>query len=202
MAEHDVFRLFKGLRAARDRAQLRSDRRQQRLLEELIEIGRDGKPQSLCWVSRLPSGDGSHRTHELIRLPWASLRSVAPHYVATASISIDCHVAPEKMRSEEATGDLTLVPVQERKAEAATAHRLEINLGSDDEDLDEIRLDGLGIKAAGSDEITLPPDLFEQLSVHRQRRNRLSIWKTLTVMALIVLLALGILWFLGVFSLP
>lgn len=199
MALHDLNDLINGLQSARVRAQQRSDRRQQRLLEQLIEIGRDGKPKSLCWVSRLPSGDGRHRTHELLRLPWSSLRSAAPEYVAMASISLDCRIATEKSPASES---LTLVPVRSRTGRSAPAHRLEINLGPGGEDLDEIRLDGHRLNIAEGDEIHIPPDLIEQLSAHKHRRNTSAVWKTLMMLGFIALLAAGILWFLGIVPRP
>ena len=202
MTEHDLNHLVEGLRSAWDRAQRRSEGRQQRLLEHMIEIGRDGEPQSLCWVSRLPSGDGGQRTHELIRLPWASLRSAAPGYVATASITFDCEVAPQKASSDTETGDLKLIPVQGRKEESGTAHRLEINLGPIDEDSVEIRLDDQPLKAAGCDAIQIPPDIMEELSAEEHRPRKLPLWKALAAMVLSGLLAAVAVWFLGVLFPP
>ena len=198
MALYDLNDLFNGLQSARGRAQQRSDRRQQGLLEQLIEIGRDGEPKSLCWVSRLPSGDGHHRTHELLRLPWSSLRSAAPEYVTTASIAFDCRIPTEK----PASGSLTLIPARRRTDRSAPTHRLEIKLGPGDEDLDEIRLDGRRLKTAESDEIHIPPELFEQLSAHKHRRNKFAVWKLLMMLGLIGLLAAGVLWFLGILPRP
>jgi hypothetical protein len=202
MAVYDLNDLIESWQSARKRAQKCSDRQQQRLLEHLIEIGGDGEPKSLSWVSRLPSGDGGRRTHELIRLPWASLRSTSPLYITTASVTFDCQMASGPSPSETAPRDLTLIPVSGRKAESPSAHRLEIKLGGGDEGFEEIRLDDHLLKAAGSDAIEIPLEIVEHRPAARHRRRKFSVWKSLTALVLIGLLAAALLWFMGVLPPP
>ena len=202
MAIYDLSELIDSLQSARDRAQKRSEGRQQRLLEHMVEIGMDGEPKSLSWVSRLPSGDGGHRTHELIRLPWASLRSNAPGYVATVSITFDCEVAPQKASSDTEAGELKLIPVQGRKEDADRAHRLEINLGPGAHGSVEILLDDQLLKGAGSDAIQIPPEIVEELSAEEHRPRKLPLWKLLAAMVLSGVLAAAAVWFLGVLFPP
>ena len=106
------------------------------------------------------------------------------------------------MPSEAATGDLKLIPVQGRKAEAATTHRLKIELIPGDADSAEIRLDDQLLKAAGSDATQIPPEIKSALSAEGHRSRRLPFWKALAAMVLTGLLAAAAVWFLGVLFPP
>jgi hypothetical protein len=79
---------------------------------QLIEVGKDGEPTFLSWVSRLPSGDGGHRTIELIRLPWAGMRDTQMMQVASVSIEMDCRVKDNEPADESHGSSMTIIPVE------------------------------------------------------------------------------------------
>lgn len=200
MANIDINDVIKGMQSSMDRAQEKVDQRQKRLLEHLIEMGEDGEPKSLSWVSRLPSGDGGQRAYELVRLPWASLRSAASMKIDALSVDFDCYVDQTPSEDSPRAPRLTVTPTGKTKEKDPQVHNLKINLNSTDEDDAEIFLDEHLIKPAGSRDMAIPREILEPV---RQRGHRtLWGWKSVVALLLIGLSMAAWLWWKGILPLP
>ena len=188
MDGRDLDTLMEGLQSSASEAQRRLDRHQERLLKQLIDIGRDGEPKSLSWICRLPSGTGAQRDVELLRLPWASLRSTESMRIARLSVSLDCRIDERRTRPD-ADPDVILRPVAGVKKNAGDVHRLQITAGEADGFQAEARLDGQLFKEVGHDEILLPRDTLHQWVRDAQRIRKVSglKWAALLVIGLLAL---------------
>jgi hypothetical protein len=196
----DLDTLMQGIQSSVSEAQRRLDRRQERLLKQLIDIGRDGEPESLSWVCRLPSGTGGQSDVEMLRLPWASLRSAEAVRIGCLSVSLDCRVDQSKTRTD-AEPEVRLRPVARAKKNTGDVHRLLITAGETDGFQAEARLDGQLFKAAGDEKILLPRETLHQWvrEFHRARRLSGLKWAVLLMIGLLALTLSIVLWYLQAF---
>jgi hypothetical protein len=202
MAVNDLNAVIKGMQSCLGRAQRRLDRQQGRLLQQLIDIGKDGKPKSLSWVSRLPSGDGGQRTYELMRLPWASLRSAEAMQIASVSVAFDCHISQDQQPATNQPPALTVIPVGKAKSKSPHAHRMSITLSGVDGNHDEISVDDHLVKVAGSHDIIIPREILDHRIARRRGLRALFSWKSVAVLLLVGLMVAVFLWLLGILRLP
>jgi hypothetical protein len=202
MAVYDLNAVIKGMQSCLGRSQRRLDRRQERLLQQLIDIGKDGKPKSLSWVSRLPSGDGGQRTYEFMRLPWVSLRSAEAMQIAPVSVAFDCHISQDQQPVTDQPPALTVIPVGKAKNKSPHAHRMSITLKGGGGFYEEISVDDQLIKEAGSDDIHIPWEILERRIAKWRILRALFSWKSISALLLAGLMAAVVLWFLGILRLP
>jgi hypothetical protein len=200
MDGRDLDTLMEGLQSCASEAQRRLDRHQERLLKQLIDIGRDGEPKSLSWICRLPSGTGAQRDVELLRLPWASLRSAEAMRIGCLSVSLDCRVDQSKTRTD-AEPEVRLRPVARAKKNAGDVHRLLITAGEIDGFQAEARLDGQLFKAVGDEKVLLPRDTLLQWARDSRRIRRMSglKWAVLLMIGLSAFTLSIVLWYLQAF---
>ena len=200
MDGRDLDTLMQGLQSSASEAQRRLDRRQERLLKKLIDIGRDGEPRSLSWVCRLPSGTGGQSDVEMLRLPWASLRSAEAMRIGSLSVSLDCRVGQSTTRTD-AEPEVRLRPVARAKKNAGDVHHLLITAGEIDGFQAEARLDGQLFKAVGDEKVLLPRDTLLQWARDSRRTRRLSGLKraVLLMIGLSALTLAVVLWYLHAF---
>ncbi len=202
MAVNDLNAVIKGMQSCLGRAQRRLDQRQDRLLQQLIDVGKDGKPKSLSWVSRLPSGDGGQRTYELVRLPWASLRSAEAMQITSVSVAFDCHISQDQPPATTQPPALTVIPVGKAKIKSPRAHRMSITLSGVDGIHDEISVDDHLIKVAGSQDILIPREILDHRLAKKRGLRALFSWKSLAALLLVGLSVVVLLWLLGILRLP
>jgi len=199
MDSRDLDTLMEGVQSCASEAQRRLDRRQERLLKQLIDIGRDGEPKSLSWVCRLPTGTGGQSNVEWLRLPWAGLRSAETMRIARLTVSLDCRVDESRTRPD-AGPDVRLRPVTRAKKNAGDVHRLLITAGETDGFQAEARLDGQLFKAVGDEGILLPRDTLHRWLRESRRIRRMSglRWAILLMIGLLALTLSITLWYLPV----
>jgi hypothetical protein len=200
MDGRDLDTLMQGVQSSASEAQRRLDRRQERLLKQLIDIGRDGEPESLSWVCRLPSGTGGQRAVEMLRLPWASLRSAEAMRIARLSVSLDCRVDQSKTQPD-AEPEVRLRLVSRAKKNAGDVHRMRITAGETDCFQAEARLDGQLFKAIGDEKILLPRETLHQWVRDSRRIRRMSglKWAVLLMIGLSAFTLSIVLWYLQAF---
>jgi hypothetical protein len=202
MIVYDLDILAKRLQSTLDHAQDRLDRRQERLLQQLIDVGSDGEPKSLSWVCRLPAGDGGRSTFELLRLPWASLRSAEAVRIASISIGLDCRIVQDPALKPSRTSALTLIPAAKAKKADPNIYRMRIAATSGEGLQGSIYLDDQLLLPGDRGNFRLPAKETARRRATRRGSKGFWGWKAAALFLLAALSAVALLIHLGILHLP
>ncbi len=202
MAKHDLIAITKMLNGCLQRAGGRLEQRQKRLIQQLIELGKDGEPKTLSWRCRLPSGDGRYRTQELLQVPWASLRNPESMQISSLSITFKGKITADKRTAAGSPPALIMTPTGGTGREGADNHQLQITLGGAEKGGGRISLDNVTIKSSESEDIEIPGQLLDRIRSKKPRSRAVVMWTCLSVILLIVMLAVVCWWFKDILEPP
>jgi len=107
MATYRLHELAEALVSSFGRSQKKIDRHMARGIGKVIQMDNQGRPESLVWECRVPTGTGEDQTFEMLRLPWTSLTQTQGVKISEISITLDCNV--EKKPSTKEGADQTKI---------------------------------------------------------------------------------------------
>ena len=138
-------------------------------LSKVIDMDKQGQPESLVWECRLPAGDGGERTVEMLRLPWAILCQTKTVDITMVSIEFDCKVKKIHGKKDNGKASFTATPMSLDRSSKKGTHRIKVCVTDQDK---EAWVDINGGTAENFISERLSPD-HEQKEQRRKRRNHL-----------------------------
>jgi hypothetical protein len=188
MAGYDLDFLVMALQSAVANAQRAVKRQQEAALQRVIDIGDDGEPKYITWVCSLPSGDGRERSYEMMRMPFASLRSNQLMAISELSVEFGCEIRRPPQHEGSSSSQLIIVPRKKTKKREEHAHRMRITLRGPDGGEGDVIVGGVVLKEIKDDRFPLSEYDLSQLLQKDRTKKRFFRWKSLFVWFLIGLL--------------
>jgi hypothetical protein len=193
MAGYNLDFLIMALQSAVANAQHAVRRQQEAALQQVIDIGDDGKPKYISWVCCLPSSDGGECSYEMMRMPFVSLRSNQVMVISELSVEFGCEIKKPLQQEVSNSSQLIVVPRRRTKKRAECAHRIRITLREPDGGEGDVIVDSVALKEIKDDRFLLSKyDLSQLLRKDSSRTKRFFRWKSPFVWFLISLLMAAI----------
>lgn len=193
MAGYNLDFLIMALQSAVANAQHAVRRQQEAALQQVIDIGDDGKPKYISWVCCLPSSDGGECSYEMMRMPFASLRSNQVMVISELSVEFGCEIKKPLQQEVSNSSQLIVDPRRRTKKRAECAHRIRITLRDPDGGEGDVIVDSVVLKEIKDDRFLLSKyDLSQLLRKDSSRTKRFFRWKSPFVWFLISLLMAAI----------
>jgi hypothetical protein len=193
MAIYDLDFVIEALHSAFCNAQSAVRRQQEAILQRVIDVGEDGEPKYLTWMCRLPSGDGGERAYEMVRMPFACLRSSEMMDVSELSMEFDCDIRKPQEQGLLNSNQLIVLPRRITKKRNEHTHSMRITLIGECGGEGNVTVDGMVLKGVNDHRFLLCEDDLNQVIVKNRRPiMRLFGWKPLYVWFLIGLLVTAI----------
>jgi len=145
MTTNGLDELLKSIHSAADNAQKKMEEQQSDRLRSIINADQNGQPEFLTWECRLPSGDGGKRTHEILRLPWASLYPTESMGIKELSIEFDCNINEVKRKATNSQPEYMITPVSHKRSDKKHEHKLKLVAQSINDFIPESTIDELPI---------------------------------------------------------
>lgn len=101
MAANGLQDLYQSLQLTASNAQQKLNAQQTNRLRSIINLDQEGQPEFISWQCQLPAGDGGVRTHEMLRLPLASLYPTEGMEITELSLEFGCKIKEQKQRKKE-----------------------------------------------------------------------------------------------------
>ena len=101
MAANGLEELYKSLQLTASNVQNKLEKQQTDRLHSIINVDQSGQAEFISWECLLPAGDGGKRTHELLRIPLASLYTTEQMSISELSIEFDCDIKKQKSASSQ-----------------------------------------------------------------------------------------------------
>jgi len=122
--------LYKTIQSTARQAQTSLDQKHASLLESVINVNDEGETDFLSWECQLPSGDGSHRKHQLLRVPLASLFPAEQITISELSLEFDCNIK-RKHRAKDSTAEFKITPVDHASNKKTSKFKLVADMDND-----------------------------------------------------------------------
>lgn len=170
------------------KVQARLDEKQTEKLRKLIQVGKDGQPESLCWECRLPSGDGGEHNFSILRIPWASLNPPQHSLIKELSIEFPCDVKKTKSHAPDEQQEYMIVPTGNTPSDKHNEQYLKLVVKANNDYIPELTINDQTI-----DEFL---DNFDQQLLDKKRHRSKIVWgivATLGVLFLAAMIAIFIL---------
>ncbi len=189
MAGYDLDDLIRALQSTVGKPQRTLRRQQEEILQQIIDLGEDGKPKYLTWVCWLPSGAGGEHPYEMMRIPWAGLRSTEMMEISELSVEFNCKIRETQPQEVSNLSNLTVVPIRRSKKHKDKAHSIKITLRDPEGGEGEVTVDGVVLKETEDHRFLLSKEELSQLLRKGSSRiKRLFRWRSLLLWLLLGLL--------------
>ncbi len=144
------------LQLTRDKTQKALDKRELGVLKRVFDVDEEGKPTSVAWECRLPSGDGGERSYEMLRLPWSSFCQ-SENLLKEISIEFDCDIRENTPNANSLQSAFTLRPRKHSQffATGKQSHKFKMMLEMEEDVIAETTINGipLGVFLDESDDL-------------------------------------------------
>lgn len=188
MAGYDLDDLIRALQSTVGRPRRTLRRQQQEILQQIIDLAEDGEPKYLTWVCWLPSGAGGERRYEMMRIPWAGLRSTEMMEISELSVEFNCKIRETQPQEVSNLSNLTVIPIRRSKKHKDKAHSIKIALRGEGGEGD-VTVDGVVLKETEDHRFLLSKEELSQLLRKGSSRiKRLFHWRSLLLWLLLGLL--------------
>jgi hypothetical protein len=189
MAGYDLDDLIRALQSTVGKPRRTLRRQQEEILQQIIDLGEDGEPKYLTWVCWLPSGAGGERRYEMMRIPWAGLRSTEMMEISELSVEFNCNIRETQPQEVSNLSNLTVVPIRRSKKHKDKAHSIKITLRGPEGGEGEVTVDGVVLKETEDHRFLLSKEELSQLLRKGSSRiKRLFRWRSLLLWLLLGLL--------------
>ena len=145
MTTNGLDELLKSIQLTADNAQNKMEERHSDRLRKIINADKNGQPEFLTWECRLPSGDGSKRSYEILRLPWACLYPTESMGIKELSLEFDCDIKKVKRTSTSSQAEYMITPVSHKRSDKKHGHKLKLVTQSINDFIPESTIDELPI---------------------------------------------------------
>ncbi len=191
--------LIRALQSSLTGAQAALDRRQEQTIERMIDLAEDGSPEFVTWRCPSLSGDGRMRTHELLRVPWASLSSPTMMNISELSVQLkhpdrftlegrefdaghDENVSDSRTTAQNGTASSIKIRLQGKRGQTGTIVIDDVRVGT-------IGPRGLVCETQGREK---EPDGTEQRQEEMHRRSRMRSKALPLAIAIVALIVFGL----------
>jgi hypothetical protein len=189
MAGYDLDDLIRALQSTVGKPRRTLRRQQEEILQQIIDLGEDGEPKYLTWVCWLPSGAGGERRYEMVRIPWAGLRSTEMMEISELSVEFNCKIRETQPQEVSNLSNLTVVPIGRSKKHKDKTHSIKIALRGPEGGEGEVTVDGVVLKETEDHRFLLSKEELSQvLRKGSGRIKRLFRWRSLLLWLLLGLL--------------
>lgn len=114
MTTNGLQELYQSLQLTASNAQQKLNEQQTNRLRSVINVDQKGQPEFISWECSLPTGDGTTRNHQMLRLPLVSLYPAESLKITELSLEFGCKIKEQKPTENKPHAKYKITPLSHR----------------------------------------------------------------------------------------